>query len=125
MVENVTNVQQLIRDVCDELAEFLVEKNKAYGSSFSDPVNIFSKIGPGEQIDVRIDDKLSRLMRGAAYPGDDDVLDLLGYLVLKRVLGRMQDVEEYPVTYVNSDNIGDEIYKTVMPSILPSGCIIY
>jgi len=125
MVENVTNVQQLIRDVCDELAEFLVEKNKAYGSSFSDPVNIFSKIGPGEQIDVRIDDKLSRLMRGAAYPGDDDVLDLLGYLVLKRVLGRMQDVEEYSVTYVNSDNIGDEIYKTVMPSILPSGCIIY
>ncbi len=38
------------------------------------------------EIDVRIDDKLSRLQKGQEYPGDDTVKDLAGYLILRMVV---------------------------------------
>jgi hypothetical protein len=79
-----------IRKVCQELADFLVEKNRAYGNSAAEPVGIFAKrIDTLAQIDVRIDDKLSRLKRGSEYPGDDTVKDLAGYLILRMVVAGM------------------------------------
>lgn len=63
----------------------LIEKNIAYGDSALDPVRVFSKASPVEQLHVRIDDKLSRLMKGAEYPGDNDIDDLIGYLVLLKI----------------------------------------
>lgn len=65
-----------------QLTELLLRKNSAYGNSALDPVRVFSKADPEEQLYVRIDDKLSRVMRGNAYAGDNDVQDLAGYLVL-------------------------------------------
>jgi len=67
------------------IREFLIEKNKAYGNSALNPIRIFSKADTKEQLNVRLDDKLSRLCRGKEYPGDDDELDILGYLILKRM----------------------------------------
>lgn len=78
-----------IAEVCEELAIFLCQKNQAYGDSAVDPVRIFSKADPIEQIKVRLDDKLSRLMRGNDYPGDDDRKDILGYLILWEVAERV------------------------------------
>lgn len=83
------DAQLLIAEECDALRDMLLEKNKAYGSSFSNPLRIFSKADVEEMINVRLDDKLSRLARGKAA-GEDVELDLMGYLVLKRVLRRMQ-----------------------------------
>ena len=74
-----------IWQVCFDLAEMLVEKNKSYGDSALDPVRIFSKSNPIEQLHVRIDDKLSRLMKGTQYIGDNDIDDLIGYLVLLKI----------------------------------------
>jgi len=71
-----------VRAVCKDIAEMLVEKNKAYGNSVLDPVRVFSDADPCEQIRVRIDDKLSRIQRGREYPGDDTIKDLVGYLVI-------------------------------------------
>lgn len=76
-----------IADECMRIASMLLEKNAAYGSSFSQPLRIMSKASAEEQILVRIDDKLSRLARGSAA-GEDTVLDLIGYLVLLRVARR-------------------------------------
>ena len=73
-----------IRAVCQQIADILVSKNRAYGNSALDPVRIFSKADKLEQINVRIDDKLSRIARGRDN-GEDTELDLIGYLVLKRV----------------------------------------
>jgi hypothetical protein len=83
------DMQIIIGNVCKEVKDILLAKNKAYGNSAADPVRIFSKAGPVEQINVRIDDKLSRLMRGNEYPGDDTELDLIGYLVLKRAVKQL------------------------------------
>lgn len=68
--------------VCLDIAEFLAVKNTAYGNSVLDPVRIFSTASTEEQIKIRLDDKMSRLIRGGNYPGDDDYRDILGYLVM-------------------------------------------
>jgi hypothetical protein len=74
----------IIRE-CLDIAEMLIKKNISYGNSALDPVRIFSKAGPREQLHVRIDDKLNRLMKGTDYPGDNDIDDLIGYLVLLKI----------------------------------------
>jgi hypothetical protein len=74
-----------ILNTCTNIAHMLIEKNIAYGDSALDPVRIFSKADPVEQLRVRIDDKLSRLMKGTEYVGDNDIDDLIGYLVLLKI----------------------------------------
>jgi len=84
-----TDVRKLIENECDELKKTLIAKNKAYGNSAFDPIRIFSKADTEEQLRVRLDDKLSRLVRGKAA-GEDVELDIMGYLVLLRVHRTMQ-----------------------------------
>lgn len=74
-----------IATICDQLKELLLEKNRKYGDSALNPVRVFSKASPIEQIKVRLDDKLSRL-RNQQEDEDEDVLtDLIGYIVLYKV----------------------------------------
>lgn len=80
---------EVISQECDALKALLLQKNAAYGNSALDPVRVFSKADPEEQIRVRLDDKLSRLSRGSAA-GEDVEQDLLGYLILLRVARRMR-----------------------------------
>jgi hypothetical protein len=89
LVEDLNPTQEAIAQVCDELKEFLINKNKAYGNSALSPLRILSKSDTEEQLNVRIDDKLSRLMRGTAYDGDNDIDDLVGYLILKKVYRKL------------------------------------
>ncbi len=70
--------------VLSDLRSFLIGKNKAYGNSAINPVRCFSRADRLEQINVRMDDKLSRMMQGQDA-GEDPELDLLGYMVIKRV----------------------------------------
>ena len=72
---------------CDEIKNLLTSKNMSYGDSALNPVRIFSKSDNLEQILVRIDDKLSRIQRGAGLiASDEDVInDLIGYLVLLKI----------------------------------------
>lgn len=86
---------EMIANECDALKALLIRKNVAYGDSALDPVRIFSKADPIEQIRVRLDDKLSRLARGSA--DDEDVeQDLLGYLILLRIARRKRDAALAP-----------------------------
>lgn len=84
MSDNLTQTQQDIVKECDAIREMLLEKNRAYGDSALNPVRIFSKAPPDAQLEVRLDDKLSRLSRGSAA-GEDVTLDLIGYLILLRI----------------------------------------
>lgn len=83
------NAQDLIADVCDEIKALLLEKNRRYGNSALQPMRVFSKADPIEQINVRLDDKLSRVLAAQADDEEDAEFDLLGYLVLKRVAKRL------------------------------------
>lgn len=82
---SINKTHKQITKVTDEIREMLIAKNKAYGDSALDPVRIFSKANPTEQILIRIDDKLSRLQRGHSFPGDNDIDDLIGYLILLKI----------------------------------------
>lgn len=81
----ITNAHREILDVCNNISSMLIEKNKSYGNSALEPVRIFSSSDNVEQLKVRIDDKLSRFSRGREYPGDNDIDDLIGYLVLLKI----------------------------------------
>ena len=77
--------QQSIAKVCDQIKDMLIEKNKSYGDSALDPIRVFSKSDTVEQIKVRIDDKISRISRGTEFYGDNDIDDLIGYLILYKI----------------------------------------
>ena len=70
------------------IERLLLAKNRAYGDSALNPVRIFSRANPTEQLKVRIDDKLSRIAHGDEHLENEDVLvDLIGYLILLLVAG--------------------------------------
>jgi hypothetical protein len=74
-----------ISKTCDDIKLLLLKKNVAYGNSALSPIRIFSKAENNEQLYVRIDDKLNRLKNNQSYPGDNDVDDLIGYLILLKI----------------------------------------
>ena len=91
--EGVTSLpesQKRIKLVGEEIINFLLEKNDQYGDSALEPNRIFSQADTAEQIKVRIDDKINRLVMGSdSIEKDEDILkDLIGYLMLLLVHGR-------------------------------------
>ena len=76
-----------ISGICDDIKELLIQKNRKYGDSALKPSRVFSKSSATEQLLVRIDDKLNRIMKGAGLLAtDEDVVnDLIGYLVLLKI----------------------------------------
>lgn len=77
-------VDQVLKD----FGEMLKAKNKKYGNSALHPIRVFSKADAKEQIKVRLDDKISRLVRGNTEEDEDVYLDLTGYLILYMILDR-------------------------------------
>lgn len=91
------SVRLKIATVCDDIKEMLLAKNANYGNSALDPVRVFSRATAEEQILVRIDDKLSRIQRGAGLLAEDEdvINDLIGYLVLYKVLMMSSEAFSY------------------------------
>jgi hypothetical protein len=91
------SVQLEIASVCDQIKDLLLKKNSKYGNSALDPVRIFSHAHATDQLLVRIDDKLSRIKRGAGLvAADEDVInDLIGYLVLLKISMKSQQPTQY------------------------------
>ena len=64
--------------------DFLMVKNNKYKNSALDPVKTFSKVSKGEQLNIRMDDKLSRI-KNSDVERKNDFTDLGGYIDLKCV----------------------------------------
>jgi len=80
-----------IWSTCHELAQMLIEKNISYGNSALEPARIFSTADSTEQLKVRIDDKLNREKNNQGFAGDNDIDDLIGYLVLYKIAKAKSD----------------------------------
>lgn len=95
-----------------DCANLLLEKNLAYGDSALNPIRIFSKAEADEQIRVRLDDKLSRMMRGAADARanipEDTVRDLVNYLALLQAAERFADVRNSPEPEVPAEVLPEQ-----------------
>ena len=63
----------------------LIDKNISYGNSALEPSRIFSTADSVEQLKVRIDDKLNRIKNNKGFAGDNDIDDLIGYLILYKI----------------------------------------
>lgn len=94
MTRKIDDAQKAIADLCNEIRGILLDKNRRYGNSALEPKRIFSKAPTIEQLNVRIDDKLSRIESAQGDDTEDPELDLIGYLILKRVARVMQQHEE-------------------------------
>jgi len=82
-----------IRAVGTEVIELLIEKNESYGDSALEPAGIFAKGNAIDNLASRIDDKLMRIKtQGFQGYGEDNVKDLIGYLILLKIA--IQDEEE-------------------------------
>jgi hypothetical protein len=74
-----------IMDECLDIAEMLIKKNISYGDSALNPMRLFATSNSIEQLKVRIDDKLNRISHAQGFAGDNDIDDLIGYLILLRI----------------------------------------
>ena len=101
---------------CEEIKEMLLAKNEAYGDSALNPVRVFSKADSVEQIRVRLDDKLSRIMRGNEFAGDDTIKDLIGYLILMQIAIKRAEEKESSASI--SDMIKDVRGEDVVESFM-------
>ena len=101
-----------ISGVCDDIKELLIHKNRKYGNSALKPCRVFSKSSPVEQLLVRIDDKLNRIMQGAGLLAEDEdvVNDLIGYLVLLKIGMHEEKNKE-------GSNMGREIFEEGFKSL--------
>lgn len=86
--------QKDIEKVSKQVSDLLIAKNKSYGDSALHPTRVFSKADNVEQLLVRIDDKLSRIQNGHDWPGDNDIDDLIGYLILLKIAKERASVEK-------------------------------
>lgn len=84
--ESGTDTQRAIIRVGLMLTDLLLHKNRRYGNSSGDPIEVFVKgLTPKQRRAVRMDDKISRIVRGSglkADDGEDPRIDLAGYLLL-------------------------------------------
>lgn len=85
-----TVFEEALKAELETIGEMLEEKNRMYGNSALEPLRIFSKAPPDEQLNVRIDDKLSRIANREWNDTEDAELDLIGYLILKRISKRIK-----------------------------------
>ena len=78
--------ENLIKEVCSQVQDLILSKNRNYGDSATNPCNIFSKGDAVQSLCARIDDKLSRIQnKGINDETEDTVIDLIGYLILLKV----------------------------------------
>lgn len=105
-----SGVETAIAAVCDEVKDLLVRKNRTYGNSALAPLRIFSRADPIEQLNTRIDDKLSRIARGSEFAGDDTELDLIGYLILRRVARTLAKPGDLPLVRLGQGDTQRDIH---------------
>lgn len=82
------SIQSLIAQECDDLKEFILDKDRKYGSSVLKPMKVFSQADTKERIYSRLDDKICRLANGKDN-NEDTIHDILGYLILLRVAEKL------------------------------------
>lgn len=78
--------QEKIKEVGQEVIDLLIEKNESYGDSALKPAGIFATGNAVDNLGSRIDDKLMRIKsQGFRGYGEDNVKDLIGYLILLKI----------------------------------------
>lgn len=98
--------QRDVEIVLKELREMLFAKNRKYGDAALNPNRTFASSQASELINVRIDDKLSRIKNRQTDEDEDPEWDIMGYLVLKRIALKREriskELQQKEEAYANS-----------------------
>ena len=97
------NTADKIKQAGNEVIDLLLEKNRSYGDSALRPSNIFAKGSAVENLSARIDDKLMRI-KNFGFDGfaEDNVKDLIGYLILLKIA--LEEEKEKTTQYQKSNS---------------------
>jgi hypothetical protein len=87
------NIQKEILNQVKSIGSLLIEKNRKYGNAALKPNRIFSKANTLEQLYVRCDDKINRIMNRQNDEDEDVIQDLIGYLILILVCRKIENNE--------------------------------
>lgn len=82
-----------ISALCKELERFLLIKNERYGDAALNPQQLFSRGTANDKIDIRMDDKLNRIINSDTQ-NKNDFVDFTGYLVLKCIAKEWTDFSD-------------------------------
>jgi len=105
--------QEKIRAVGQEVIDLLIEKNQSYGDSALEPANIFASGNAVDNLCARIDDKLMRIKtQGFVGYGEDNVKDLIGYLILLKIAVSEEDskLQEWQEELLEREAIANQGY---------------
>ena len=84
------NIQKEILTQVKAIGSLLIEKNRKYGNDALQPNRIYSKANTLEQLYVRCDDKINRIMNRQDDEDEDVIQDLIGYLILILVCRKLE-----------------------------------
>ena len=87
------NTQQDIILLFDNFKEFLLEKNKRYGDSALNPIQVFSEESAEDPISTRLAAKPRRI-KNSDELRKNDVCDLFGYTALLMISKNWLEFEE-------------------------------
>ena len=91
-IDDESDSEHQIKEVTNQLQKLLIKKNRAYGNSALEPLNIFSSQNAVDSLCARLDDKLSRIKnKGLNDKTEDTLFDLAGYLILLIIAKNEQD----------------------------------
>lgn len=71
-----------VNDRLKKLVDHVIEKNRKYGNSALNPIRVMSTLSTVEQLYIRLDDKLNRLMNRQDDEDEDIPFDIAGYFIL-------------------------------------------
>lgn len=96
----VNSTQRQIAEVGVALTSLLLAKNRRYGNSVMDPLEVFATgLTVRQRMGVRMDDKLNRIAKGLGTDGGDHEhpgIDLAGYLLLDIIAEWVEHVSVSP-----------------------------
>ena len=76
------SIIDLYNDKVEKILNHLLDKNRKYGNSALNPVRIISSENTVEQLYIRIDDKLNRVLNRQNDEDEDLPFDIAGYFIL-------------------------------------------
>lgn len=79
------DTQSRISALYDAMKDMQLYKNRKYGNAALEPLHVFFKGDASDSIDIRLDDKLSRIKNNDGKCSNNDLADFVGYVMLKLV----------------------------------------
>ncbi len=81
-IKDIESFNILVNERLYKLVDHVIEKNRKYGNSALKPIRIMSSLSTVEQLYIRLDDKLNRIINRQDDEDEDIPFDIAGYFIL-------------------------------------------